>query len=247
MRGSRNGAGPSASRVADARFTGDETYRRVLKAATGLFLKSGYARTRMADIASVVGITSAAVYWHFPSKEELFVAVFETGMRDFVARAESAAVGTSAMERLANLLKAHAGSQLDIRELGAAYSAWRGIGELRGELPAADERRLRTLERRIYETYREVLVDGVQADEFEIFHIPTTALSLIAICEYLASWYRPDGALDSKAMVEVVVDLGLKMVQRESSNRNGIADARVADGSRPPGEAVAELRPVRDN
>ena len=48
---------------------------RVLKGATDVFLRYGFARTTMGDIAERVGISRPALYLAFPNKEEVFGAV----------------------------------------------------------------------------------------------------------------------------------------------------------------------------
>jgi AcrR family transcriptional regulator len=45
--------------------------------ARGLFLQWGYAGTSVSMIAEGLGVTKAALYYHFPDKEALFLAVFD--------------------------------------------------------------------------------------------------------------------------------------------------------------------------
>jgi AcrR family transcriptional regulator len=65
------------------RSTGAPSVREPAAAGRGLllavarrrFLAEGYAAASMAGIASDAGVTKAALYYHFPGKEALFVAV----------------------------------------------------------------------------------------------------------------------------------------------------------------------------
>lgn len=50
---------------------------RILDVAEALFQKRGYTAIAMRDIAETAGMRSASLYYHFPSKEELFVSVRE--------------------------------------------------------------------------------------------------------------------------------------------------------------------------
>jgi len=50
---------------------------RVLRAAETLFFQRGYKGVKMKDIAEKVDIRQASLYYHFPSKEKLFVTVTE--------------------------------------------------------------------------------------------------------------------------------------------------------------------------
>ncbi len=49
--------------------------RKILDAAERVFCSQGYASARMDDIASQVGMTKGAIFWHFESKAALFRAV----------------------------------------------------------------------------------------------------------------------------------------------------------------------------
>ena len=48
-----------------------ETKERILSAALELFAQSGYLGTSMSDIAKQLGLTKAALYKHFPSKQSI--------------------------------------------------------------------------------------------------------------------------------------------------------------------------------
>jgi AcrR family transcriptional regulator len=57
----------SAARVHQAQ----QTRRRILAAATRLFVERGYAATSVADIAAAAGVVSRTVYLDFPNKRAL--------------------------------------------------------------------------------------------------------------------------------------------------------------------------------
>ncbi|MBD2198187.1 MULTISPECIES: TetR/AcrR family transcriptional regulator [Calothrix] len=50
---------------------------RILEQAEELFRSRGYNTVTMREIADAVGIRQASLYYHFPSKEQLFVSVNE--------------------------------------------------------------------------------------------------------------------------------------------------------------------------
>lgn len=52
-----------------------ERVERLLAIASEQFLTVGYAGTTMAQIAKLAGLTSPAVYWYFPSKDDALAAV----------------------------------------------------------------------------------------------------------------------------------------------------------------------------
>lgn len=61
--------------VASGRAT--DTRGRILDAAVSLFGERGYAGTSVRDIAERLGLTKAALYYHFPSKETILDALLD--------------------------------------------------------------------------------------------------------------------------------------------------------------------------
>jgi AcrR family transcriptional regulator len=58
----------------------DNRREKILKVAAGLFASKGYAGTSIRDIATDVEILSGSLYYHFPSKEAILIAVHAKGV-----------------------------------------------------------------------------------------------------------------------------------------------------------------------
>ncbi len=56
---------------------GHHTRRRILKTALPLFARHGFHGASIRDIARAVGLTEAAIYYHFPSKRAIIRALYE--------------------------------------------------------------------------------------------------------------------------------------------------------------------------
>jgi len=54
-----------------------ETRKRLLEAAEEVFVRNGYEGAQLAEIASAAGRSKGALYGHFETKEDLFLALFE--------------------------------------------------------------------------------------------------------------------------------------------------------------------------
>jgi AcrR family transcriptional regulator len=52
-----------------------DTKQRILEIASGLFARQGYSATTIADIARELGTTTAALYYHFPSKASILAGL----------------------------------------------------------------------------------------------------------------------------------------------------------------------------
>jgi len=72
------------------------TRGRILAIAAELFAERGYAGTSIRDIAERLGVTKAAVYYHFPAKDRILDALVEplrAGVEGLAARAPGMAPG----------------------------------------------------------------------------------------------------------------------------------------------------------
>src|SRR6266700_3775344 len=63
-----------------------ETQARLLDAAEEVFVRDGYETAQLDEIAATADRSKGAVYTHFKSKEDLFLALFEHRMKGFVER-----------------------------------------------------------------------------------------------------------------------------------------------------------------
>src|SRR5713101_6844694 len=60
-----------------------QTRQRILDGARECFVRLGYDQTTVKDIASAAGITAGAIYYHFDSKQDIFVGVYRS-LQDLV-------------------------------------------------------------------------------------------------------------------------------------------------------------------
>jgi len=63
-----------------------ETQARLLDAAAEVFVREGYEAAQLDEIAAKAGRSKGAVYTHFESKEDLFLALFEHRTRCYINR-----------------------------------------------------------------------------------------------------------------------------------------------------------------
>jgi AcrR family transcriptional regulator len=63
-----------------------ETQARLLDAAEEVFVRDGFESAQLDEIAASAGRSKGAVYTHFKSKEDLFLALFEHRTRSYIDR-----------------------------------------------------------------------------------------------------------------------------------------------------------------
>lgn len=90
-----------------AKRTG-EKYQAILEAAVKTFARSGYHRTRVADVARAAGVADGTVYIYFKNKEDLLISLFQNLMVRFVEdlRGELTCC-RDANEKLAKIISYH--------------------------------------------------------------------------------------------------------------------------------------------
>lgn len=64
----------------------EERVAEVVAVADELFLRRGFAKTPMSDIAKAVGVANAAVFWYFPTKDDLLAEVFSRALTEEIDR-----------------------------------------------------------------------------------------------------------------------------------------------------------------
>jgi AcrR family transcriptional regulator len=95
----------------------DNRRQQLLDAAARLFRERGYHVTSMRDIAREVGMLSGSIYYHFSSKEEMLLAVYEEGLRHIAERVDAAvATGDTAWARLEAGCTAHLEALLELSD-----------------------------------------------------------------------------------------------------------------------------------
>jgi len=98
--------------------------RRIMDVAAELFLERGVDGASLRQIADIVGIRAGSIYYHFTSKNELLVAIFERGIGVMVEAFDTAAESSadqSGHDRLAAHVRAHLGALYENGPYTAAH------------------------------------------------------------------------------------------------------------------------------
>ncbi|WP_405727615.1 TetR family transcriptional regulator C-terminal domain-containing protein [Streptomyces sp. NBC_00028] len=167
--------------MARVRLSVAERREELLRAAIGQIEARGVAAVRIADVASVLGVSNALVLYHFSTKEKLVAAAFAYAAEDDLAQLNKI-LGrrTTALRRLRSAVRWYAptgqakGWRLWIEGWAAALRE-----------PALQEV-TRDLDKRWKAALAEVLAEGVAAGEFRCPDPSATALRLTALLDGLA-------------------------------------------------------------
>lgn len=183
----------------------------LLEAAARCFLEKGYAAASMRDIAARADMQPSSIYYHFPSKAELLLAVHEAGMSRITAAVTAALVDVEGpWRRLEAASIAHLTALL---EGGVFFQA------VMHEMPARSHPTRRRVTR-MRDDY-EAIFTGLLAD------LPLARgvdrrdlrLMLLGAMNWSHGWYRPGGRTPAHIARSFVGFLraGLESDRREGS------------------------------
>ncbi|GHK03280.1 TetR family transcriptional regulator [Streptomyces sp. NPDC003753] len=181
--------------------------RRLLIAAVEAFAERGYHATTTRDIAGRAGMSPAALYIHYKTKEELLHRISRIGHDKALEILRTAARREgSATERLADAVSSfvrwHAGRRTTARVVQYELDA---LGpDARAEILA--------LRRQVDAEVRGIVEDGVAAGEFEVLDVKGTTLAILSLCIDVARWFNVEGSRTPEEVGALYADLVLRMV-----------------------------------
>jgi AcrR family transcriptional regulator len=180
--------------------------RRLLTGAIDAFAERGFQATTTRDIASRAGMSPAALYVHYPSKERLLFEISLYGHQAALGVLREAGDRSSPTERL--------------RSMVSAFTAWHAEHHtiarvVQYELAALSPEHfaeVATIRRAISALIEQVLADGVADGSFTVEDLPGTTLAVLSLSIDVARWYTPHRT-KPEALGSLYGDLALRMVQ----------------------------------
>ena len=180
---------------------------RLIDAAVDAFAEHGYHATTTRDIATRVGLSPAALYVHFPSKQALLTQISMLGHE-------------AALELVKNSMDDVAGPVNRLRAVVRAFAAWhaehhRVARVVQHELSALaddDRRAVIAVRQQIERLVERQLEDGVAAGEMEVSDLRAVARALLSLSVDVARWYDPKGKETPESIGALYADLATRMV-----------------------------------
>ncbi|WP_335982280.1 MULTISPECIES: TetR/AcrR family transcriptional regulator [Streptomycetaceae] len=183
--------------------------RRLVIAAVEAFAERGYHATTTRDIAGRAGMSPAALYIHYKTKEELLYQISKVGHHRSLAMLAEArdAEGTPA-ERLAGAVRVF------VRWHAEHHTTGRIVQYELGALAPEHYREIVVLRRQSEDAIRTIIKDGVATGEFDVPDVSGTTLAVLSLCIDVARWFSPDGSRTPDEVGALYAGLVLRMVRR---------------------------------
>lgn len=215
-----------------------DSARRLLLAALRCFAAKGFHATTTRDIALSAGMSSAALYVHFPSKADVLFQLSQLGHQD-------------ALRVVEECVRNGGGSPtVRVRSITHAFVAWHARNHMlarvvqyeMGGLDRDSYRRIAMLRRRIEELIRAEISSGIADGTFYADDLDTSTRVALSVGIDVARWYSPRYA-PPEVLGEQFAELILRML---SAAPSPMAPQRSDQAVRPLRIAADDHRPDAD-
>ncbi len=177
----------------------------ILQAAEEVLMENGYYEMSMDEIAMRVGIAKGTVYLHFPSKEDLVIAIFERDMQKLLQDVETTiASGLTARAKMEAILQVIYG-KIFSKRIPLFYSM-HNSSELR-RLFLEKKGSMRDLWEQLAARISSLLEEGKTVGEFDAT-LPTAVMLSAFFCLALSKNYERLMAEGQMSADELVKHLG---------------------------------------
>ncbi|MFC9898461.1 TetR/AcrR family transcriptional regulator [Nocardia sp. NPDC127579] len=180
----------------------------ILRASLILFAETGFHGTSIRQLAASVGITTATLYAHFPSKDDVLAELITVGHEQMWRALEAAAAEhTDPADRLVALVGAHARMHIDYAALAVVIN-----NELH-VLPAARAEAALAQRDKCFHLLADTIRAGAADGRFEVDAPPLAAVAIASMCMRIAHWYNPALAYTPDQIVDQYTGYALDLLR----------------------------------
>ncbi|HEX6414892.1 MAG TPA: TetR/AcrR family transcriptional regulator [Burkholderiales bacterium] len=184
----------------------DKSARRlseITDAAAKVFARRGYHGASTQDIADVLGMRQASLYYYFESKEAALEAVCVSGLEDYAKRALAIfKSNVASSEKVAGLVFQHLAPLAERLEYTVVFLRERRF------LPQPARRRIRAIEIRYERLIERVIEQGVASGEFRRdLDTRMAALALLGLGNSAALWFGREPGTTVQRVARSYIDL----------------------------------------
>jgi len=175
----------------------------VIDAAAKVFARRGYHGASTQDIADVLGIRQASLYYYFESKEGALEAVCASGVEDYAKRAQQILKGPeSGSEKVARLVFHHLAPMAERLDYTLVFLRERRF------LPQPARKRIRAIEQRYERIIQRIIEQGVGSREFRAdLDTRMATLALLGLGNSAALWFGREPGVTLERITQSYVDL----------------------------------------
>lgn len=181
----------------------DNPQKRIIEHAAKLFADKGYETTSLGDLAASMGISKAAVYHYFETKQQIYDAIILETLEGLTRTVtEQVARETSAPARLRRFMTAHARY---FEEHRAGFIVMLvGFSGMDNSEFRDEAMRLREDHERLL---RQIIVDGIASNGFRAVNPVTTGRAVLSLLNWMVRWFKPGMGATAEQLANEYYDL----------------------------------------
>jgi AcrR family transcriptional regulator len=174
----------------------------IVSAAIDLFYEYGYQKASIRDICRRVGITQAALYYHFRNKEELLYTIIDKFSNELFFLLKSCfAEKKDPVEKLRNAILQHILSIKHSRE--GAKIIIEDKRFLSGELKTF----VKEKEKAVFYLYKNYLNELQGMRKIRTCDLNVATFGILGMINWLYHWYRPQKGLPLEQLAEQIISI----------------------------------------
>jgi AcrR family transcriptional regulator len=167
-----------------------QTRRRILDAAAQVLSAKGYAGLRLTDVAAQAELQAPAIYYYYPSRDDLIEEVMWVGIADMrqhvIAVLDDLPADTPALDQLLAAVEAHLRHELEISDYTTA--AIRNAGQV----PLKIRKRQILEEQRYGEVWRRLINDMARSGELRAdLDLYIAQMLVLGALNWAVEWWDP--------------------------------------------------------
>jgi AcrR family transcriptional regulator len=188
-------SGPASTDITPSKSA--QTRQRILDAAAHVLSTKGYAGLRLTDVAAQADLQAPAIYYYYPSRDDLIEEVMWAGIADMrehvIAILDALPADVSALNRLLAAVSAHLRHELEISDYTTA--AIRNAGQV----PPGIRKRQILEEERYGEVWRRLINDMARSGELRAdLDLYMAQMLVLGSLNWAVEWWDPRrGSLDN--------------------------------------------------
>jgi len=173
----------------------------IITAAIDMFYEDGYQKASLRHIARKVGVTQAAIYYHFRNKEEILYTIIERFSNDLFFTLKSClSENRDPLEKLRNAISEHIIS-IKTKRKGAKI-----IIEDKRFLSGELNKLVKEKEKVVYNLYRSQLEELQRNMKIRECDLTVATFGILGMINWLYHWYRPEKEISIEKMAEEIIN-----------------------------------------
>jgi AcrR family transcriptional regulator len=173
---------------------------RILAAAIEIAADRGFEACTVKVVAAAVGIKAPGLYSHFPSKEAILTEAVSRVLTDFSVRVAGPVEPAEPEAVLRETVRRHVTYQIENLRIAKVTDLLLNRESTHHFLPAADYATLLKVQRSYFDLVRDRVTAFAPTPPGASTTVATMAI--IAMCDRVASWYKPGGTLTADEVAE---------------------------------------------